>query len=232
MSDLTPPKDAGGDWVHATVKGALGAIPLAGGLAAELFGMIVAPPIAKRRNQWMEDVAQRIKYFEDKGLLSAKDLSANEQFVDAVFQSTHAAMRTSSTVKREALRNAVINIALRQAPEIAYQQMFLEIIERFTDWHILLLELFQDPREWQQKHNIKFPVLMAGGLSHIIEHAFPELASKREFYRQVSKDLFSAGLTNTESTGGTMTWDGVLSKRTTDFGDAFLKFIATPIEPT
>jgi hypothetical protein len=230
MSDLKPPKDASGDWIHATIKGSLGAIPLAGGLASEFFGMIVAPPIAIRRNEWMEDVAQSIKTLEGKGLLSAKDLSANEQFVDAVFQSTHAAMRTSSTLKRDALRNAVLNVALRQAPEFAYQQMFLEFVERFTDWHILLLELYQDPRGWQQKHNIKFPELMMGGLAHIIEHAFPELASKREFYRQVSKDLFSAGLINTESTGGTMTWDGILSKRTTDFGDSFLKFIATPVE--
>ena len=230
MKKLTSPKEGGGDWVHATVKGALGAIPLAGGLAAELFGMIVAPPVAKRRNDWMEDVAHELKVLEGKGALSTKDLSTNEQFIDAVFQSTHAAMRTSSALKRAALRNAVLNTALRHAPDIAYQQMFLEFIERFTEWHIRLLELFRDPRGWQKTNDITFPELMAGGVSHIIEHAFPELASKREFYRQVCKDLFATGLINTESIGATMTWDGILSKRTTDFGDNFLKFITTPAE--
>jgi hypothetical protein len=165
---------------------------------------------------------------EAMGLLTTKDLSSNEQFIDAVFHATHAAMRTGSEIKRAALRNAVLNVAIRQAPEAAYQQMFMDFIERFTDWHILLLDLFRDPRGWQAKHDQKFPELMAGGISHIIEHAFPDLAGKREFYRQVGKDLYAAGLINTESLGGTMTWDGILSKRTTDFGDSFLRFVTEP----
>jgi hypothetical protein len=37
------------DIAHSLVKGGLGAIPVIGSLAAEVFGLVVTPPLEKRR---------------------------------------------------------------------------------------------------------------------------------------------------------------------------------------
>lgn len=42
------PKEGPGDYAHAIVKGALGAIPIAGSIASETFGLIVTPPLKKK----------------------------------------------------------------------------------------------------------------------------------------------------------------------------------------
>lgn len=59
--------------------------------------------------------------------------------VSIVLQATQIALRTHQTEKRMALRNAVMNAALPQAPEEGLQQMFLHFIDTFTEWHLRLL---------------------------------------------------------------------------------------------
>jgi len=71
---------------------------------------------------------------------------------------------------------------------------------------------------------------MTGAMSQLIETAYPELHTKSEFYKQVWKDLYLRGLVNTDGLNTMMTLDGIVSKRTTNLGDQFLKFIHDPIE--
>lgn len=65
---------------------------------------------------------------------------------DVTLQASVIALRTSQKEKLEALKNAILNIANGQNVDESLQIMFLSFIERFTVWHIRLLELFQIPR--------------------------------------------------------------------------------------
>ena len=44
-----PNKTTKGDIAHSIAKSGIGAIPVIGSLASEIFGLIVTPPLEKRR---------------------------------------------------------------------------------------------------------------------------------------------------------------------------------------
>jgi hypothetical protein len=213
------PKRSAGDVTHALAKAGVSAVPLVGGSAAELFQLVIQPPLEKRRAEWMERVAEGLKKLEERGL-DIGSLKDNEEFVSAVMQASQVAMRTHREEKLQALRNAVLNVASGQAPEEALQQMFLNFIDVFTEWHMRLLTLFRAPPSQSG--------LLAGGLDHVVENAYPELRGQREFYDSVWRDLFLRGLVNTESLHGMMSAGGLAQKRTSRHGDMFLAFIAEP----
>ncbi len=78
-----------------------------------------------------------------------------------------------------------MNAALPKPPEAAIQQIFLNIVDTFTEWHLRLLVLFNDPNSWAKSNNHKFPQLISGGLSPILESAYPQLSGHRDFYDQI-----------------------------------------------
>jgi len=51
------PKPMSGDALHTFVKAGLSAIPIVGGPAAELFAYVVVPPLTKRRDEWLQLIA-------------------------------------------------------------------------------------------------------------------------------------------------------------------------------
>jgi hypothetical protein len=69
----------------------------------------------------------------------------------------------------------------------------------------------------------------AGSASRILEDFYPDLKDKRQLYDQVASDLDARGLIGgTAFLHGTMSAQGMVTKRTTPLGDAFLAFIASP----
>ena len=66
-------------------------------------------------------------------------------------------------------------------------------------------------------------------LSTVLHEAYPELANRRDLYDQIWKELNVSGLTNTPSLHGTMSGSGLMEKRTTSRGQAFIRFITDPI---
>lgn len=213
------PKRTLGDAAHAIAKAGLAAIPGVGGPAVELFQYVVQPPLEKRREQWMAQIAERLKELEANGL-KLEDLRDNEQFISAVMLATQAALRTHQVEKLAALRNAVTNIAKGQAPDEALQHLFLSLIDSFTPLHLRILKTFQAPAP---------PLGMGmgmGGLGNVLEHNLPELRGHRDLYTQIWRDLFTRGLVNTEGLNVTMSGVGLAEKRTTGLGDALLRFIS------
>ena len=213
---LEVPEKSKGDAAHSIAKAGLSAIPVVGGLAAELFQNVIQPPLDKRRNEWMQLVGEKIEALEASGL-KTEDLQNNEQFISAVMYASQLALRTHESEKIEALRNAVINIASGHAPEEVEQHLFLNFVDYFTPIHIQILKVFQNPTP---------PSGMSmGGLNHVLEHNLPNLRGQQELYKQFWKDLYSRGLVNTEGMNVTMSGNGLGQKRTTALGDQFINFI-------
>jgi hypothetical protein len=107
--------------------------------------------------------------------------------------------------------------------------MFLNYVDTFTPWHIRILEFFDDPKDWARRRSITLPEFMGGAQSDILESAFPELANKSDFYKQVVKDLSDRGLMNNGQTLNViMTHNGAVASRTTNAVKDFLQFIKSP----
>jgi hypothetical protein len=225
-----PPEPLSGDQAHALARAALGLLPFASGTAVELLNAIVAPPLEKRRLEWMESVASGLRALENKKGMDIEKLSTNEAFIDTVLQATVAAVGTSRREKLEALRNAVLNSALPGSPNDSIRSYFLSIVEDLSVAHIQMLALFDDPPRWFQNRNLPSPAtgILAGGLMGVVQAAYPDLAARREFADQVAKDLSARGLLGVNGLGGMMSGSSLMAKRTTDLGSAFLSFITKP----
>ena len=216
-----PPKPGNRDLPDALVKAAGSVLSPAAGA---LFSLLQSP-LETRRQQWMDIVAHGLEKLENKfDDFKVETIAENEAFVTVMLHASQAAIRNHDSEKREALRNAVLNVACGQAPDEDRQLMFLNLIDSFTPWHMRLLRYFQNPAEFSDARGI-----MAGALSNVLEQAFPELRGRRDFYDLIANDLFRNGFTNTESLHAMMTGGGLLAKRTTDLGDAFVSFISSPV---
>ncbi len=153
--DLTSklPQPTVGDWNHASVKAGLSLIPIVGGAAAELFALVIAPPLAKRRDKWLQSVEERLKKLESKVAgFKVEALANDEIFVTTMLRATQEALRTHQEEKLEALRNVVINTALHNTVDETKQQFFLSMVSELDGLDLLVLGVLSDVIKARGKH--------------------------------------------------------------------------------
>jgi hypothetical protein len=228
MSDIPQePKKSAADVAYTVVKAAVSAVPVAGGPAAEVLGLIFGPPLEKRREQWSEQLADAVRELQEKvAELTPEKLSQNEAFITTALHATEIAVRTHQQEKLEALRNAVVSAALPGAPDDTMQQIFLNHVDSLTPWHLRILSFFVDPRGWGERHSISYPTWTMGAPSNVLEQSIPALAGRRGFYDQIVSDLEQRGLMPGGGLHTTMTAQGMFSARITPLGREFLEFIS------
>ena len=217
-----------GDYAHAGVRAGLSTAPFLGGPLAEFFSMIITPPLEKRRTDWLIDIFTRLKQLEEKVEgFKIENLAENEIFISTLLYATQVAMRTHLREKLDALKNAVINSAVKLPIDENLQLIFLNLVDRYTPWHLIILHFLDDPRKYGVRNNISYPSWSMGGTSAVLEFAMPELKGKRDFYDQIVRELFSNGLLNSDTfLHTTMTDQGMFASRTTAMGKQFLAFIS------
>jgi hypothetical protein len=214
------PKATVGDAAHTIAKAGISAIPVIGGPATELFSTVIIPPLTKRREAWLQSLADGLDALEKKvDGFSVQSLANNEEFVTMVMEASHIAVRNHSQEKLEALRNAVLNSAVK-SPDEYFQGLLLQFIAIATPWHFRVLAFYRDPESFVKKAGLK---LESGDfLSSFVERIFPVLKGKDAFRLQIERDLLHFGLVLPEGA-----W---YSERTTNTGDLVLKLIQSPLE--
>jgi hypothetical protein len=60
-----------------TARAVLSAIPTVGGPALELFNAVIAPPVERRRNVWLNGLAERLQKLEQEKHHKIEDLTNN-----------------------------------------------------------------------------------------------------------------------------------------------------------
>ena len=217
----------------AVIKGSISSIPIIGGVLAEEFGLILAPVLSRRRDEWFSDLARRLHGLAASSKeLDLKRLSENEAFVSAVIETTQIAIKTHATEKLAALRNAVLNIAIGAAPDEDVQAIFLRLIDSLTPSHLRLLRFLQQPslyvkgglpeqRVFADDHTLYDP-----SFHQLIATGLPDAFPSAHFISCLLRDLYSAGLQSVETGGGGIPY---ANRFTTGLGDEFLKFIESPI---
>jgi phenylalanyl-tRNA synthetase beta subunit len=214
-----PPEPGPGDQVSAVVRAALGAIPILGQAAQELLHHVITPPLARRQQEWMNDVAETLRQLEATDQIDVQ----NPVFIDTLLTASQQAMRTSQKAKLEALLSATLNSALsHHGLSVVQQQVFLALVERYTDLHLMLLKMFDEPSNWQSKDGRR--VDKKGAVEYVWS-VFPDLQS--ELAHSVWAELHRDGLVTTPEIKNGL--EGGVVRRTTSYGRAFLTYITHPI---
>jgi hypothetical protein len=191
------PEQSVGDAGHMALKAVTSMIPVLGGPAAEVFAFIIAPPLEKRQAEWMKSVADGLRTLEEKvDSFKIEELPNNESFVTTLLHATRIALMAHREEKRRALRNAVLNAALPNAPDDIQQKMFVEWLDELTEWHIKVLALFAtaDNIPSLDLHDPKWRMYMElDELSEIIETHYPEMRGHFDRQVQIIHDLHQKG---------------------------------------
>ncbi len=220
-----PPKAQKTDIALKVGEAVVSAIPVVGGPLATLSELFDGP-VSRRRQLWLEELADVVSELQRRVDELSKPLDQNEDFITAALQATPIALRTHQKDKIEALRNAVRNAALRQAPDENLQLIFLRFVDEFTPLHLRVLAVFDSPAEWVAKTERRFQI-GGGGLATLMIHCVPELTRQDELSGQIYRDLQNHGLLQQGAgLNVAMTQQGLLSRRTSELGREFLKFIS------
>jgi len=225
---IDPTVEPDSEKIHRTIRASLAAVPVLGGTSVEIFNALIEPPMAKRKTEWMIQVTDALNSLFEKGILTEQDLQHNEKFFTTLVHASTIAIRNHDQKKLEALRNVVLNSALPNAPDDTLQQLLLNLIDSCTSWHIALLKLFQNPKQWAIENNHRFPDWQGGSLDSVIESAFPELKGHWNLYQLIWQELYRNGLVSTDRLQTIISGYAMLAKQTTGMGDSFINFISSP----
>jgi len=212
------PEPRAADLVHGTARAALAAIPYVGGSATELLSLVLATPVARRRDEWMKELADALEQLEKRvDGFSIEALQNNETFVSITLQAAQAALRTHQQEKLEALRNAALNGAFGGAADEDKHLMFVGLVDVFTVLHLELLKLFADRAAYPPGHR-------------------QQLRDGRELTDPIVLDLNSRGMLKDPRASVARTRDSdesltIQSWTLTRLGTDFLAFISQPKGP-
>ena len=182
INKYEPPESSTGDTFHLAAKGILSLIPG----ASELFEYFIKPPLEKRREIWMNMVAEVLKELE-KARFDIERLQSDERFITIILQATTIAFRNHQQEKLIALRNAIINSTKHTNIDEDIQLLFIRYIDEMTPSHMKLLTFFIE--EATHLSALKsYPELYQ---TFVIKH--PNLFTQDEF-RMMLQDISSRGL--------------------------------------
>jgi len=181
-------------------------IPLVEEYIKDLVNNLILSPATKRSSQWINEyLSKAVQTIAEKATPSVvENLSNNESFLTVVLQATSIALRNHQKEKLEALRNAIINSVLPNAPDESLQLMFLNFIDSFTPCHLIMMDFIDNPREWCRKNNIRISEIMnrfkyndIGSYrnhSDFLEEIFPGIKNNSYIYEQALEDITAKGL--------------------------------------
>lgn len=226
MTDI--PKPTGGDVAHLVARAVIGSVPVFGAAGLELFNAVIEPPVSRRRDEWLSALAEQVARLEKMvDEFKVENLKDDEVFVTAVLHATAAALRTHQQEKLDALRNAVLNVALHTSPDEDMQLMFLGFIDKFTPWHIrVLMHFHENPPDWMLGND---PAYLAKAFPGLLQQTDDDLSGRVEFFMQIVHDLESSGLLDTQSPPRATSGRGNPTGKSTELGAQFLQFITLPI---
>jgi hypothetical protein len=175
------------DLARQAIEKCLDLVP-GGSVINFVFSHFLPPLLERRRDEFIKDLASAIERLEQKELLSTEELVHNDLFVTAVVQATRTAINNHQREKLEALRNAVINVALSRSPDEERYIVFLHLVEIFSITHFEILRLFANPasfpplrrNELRAQRNLTDPMVLDLNERGLLNDPRPYVARTRE----------------------------------------------------
>jgi hypothetical protein len=249
------PERTGFDYGVSVAKAGTLVFPFLGA-GVTLFELITTPLRTKRLSDWLEQLRLQINELSQiVATLTPAGLAEDEAFNAAFFQAAQAVLRTHQKEKLDALRNAVVNVALGQETNADRQAQFLAFADRFTAAHLTLLRFFQDPAAHFEQRHIPVPAVPIGAnllAYELVRAALPELhhqlqsaekertASAFQTFQALFDDLTAAKLVALQQIKGGTAWivprfatqptPYPVNSVITHLGEDFLAFISEPCQ--
>lgn len=205
---------------------------LPGGAAiVKIFELLYKTPFEKSKIEFQHDICDALNKLTKKGYI-IEELRNDPEFLEIIHHATRIAVASFKEEKRLALKNAILNAAQRNAPEFAIQQIFLNHIERFTEWHIKILKFCSNPKNWFTSHGLAPAKDGMGGLGlsfrNHLEAAYKELKPQKDLVNAILTDLYNAELLkdNKDMLNQITTVNQTLTSKTTPLGEKLIKYIS------
>ena len=211
----------------ATIKGAVGIIPIAGGLLSEYIGLVQQKIADKRTKEWVEKVEGKI----EKLSCDIERLSNNELFYSALHIATSKVMKEHQQEKIEYFANAIYNTVEIEDISEEKKIIFLTLLEKYTLSSIKLLKLFSENNHRDSdyvKNRGSTIITTSPGQERLIKYIttyIKEFESEKELAKNLTTQLFNDGLLEEINFEMPEYPDRCRRKRTTSLGDEFLQFI-------
>lgn len=217
------PQADGADITEATARAGLDLIPVLGGPINEILSLVLAPAIARRRDEWFKELADAVDRLETKVEGLKERLNRNEAFVSATIQATRIAVSTHQREKREMLRNALLKIAEGKGPNDELQQVFLNAVEVFSVSHVKVLKVLWNCTQdlirrglWNPAHPGSIP-----SYRNVIALLLPELKAHETLVVSILTDLRNRGFSKLTDLDVPFPNQGMV----TNVGIEFLRFV-------
>lgn len=222
-------KNTHGDYAHSVVNAVVSSIPVLGSAASEIFNMVIATPLEKRKEKWMLKIAESLEELQAKvDGFDAHKLCDNELFISILNRASQLALSNHQEEKILALKNAVMNTALNIPIDENEEMMFLNMIDAMTPWHLKIIYYFDNPEERFKEFSIKPLEYMMSSPLLLLQEFYPELKSRNDFVNLIVSDLYNRGIFSIKDLNCTMSSSGLYASRLTGYGRRFFKYIKEP----
>jgi len=221
----------------ATVKGAVGAVPIVGSLFSEYIGLATEVIASKRHNEWQKMIEEKLAKIDCK----ISQIANNSFFYSCVQTATVGALKAYQIEKQELFANALYNSFVLDLAE-EKKLIFISLIDKYTLLTIKILKCYSednypkfDSRE-QKRANPNPNNMIRTTVNHGTEKPitylideFPELVKEPQLAMTIVSQLYADGLVEAVDFSMPEYPDSNRRKRTTVLGDDFIEFIGQNI---
>ena len=231
-------KVSGLEKIRDVVIGTAGAGTLVGGAmtgdplltiggATAVITNIVNPTINGWKDKWFGDLYRGFKRLEEKtDGFSFEEQLQKPEVVSVLIETTLSAIKTAKEEKRELLRNAVLNVALKINMREEVIAIILRLVDEMGPIHVKILKYFANPKTYCNENGIDYTNIGSGSPLNMFLEAFPEF--KDGGYEIFLQDLKRNDLLPSGDSLSVMT-SNPLAPRTTTLGEQLLKLITSPV---
>lgn len=192
-------------------------------LAAELYSLILRPPLTRKTEQFMSDLYEIIISHEEQiEQFRQESLRQNDFAVSMIWRATLMASYNKQE-KFQYLQNAVLNTILEIDIDEEEKHVFFDLIDGLTHTHIKALRFLSEERE-------TMPDISGKHFVQVFIRRYPEYEGREEFLGQRIDEIADKALIETSEVGSDTR--GVIRHvkppYLTKMGERFLRFISTP----
>jgi hypothetical protein len=210
------------DRVRALAKIGMSAVPYVGGPGAELIELVVPSSLMRRRDDWLRRLAEVVDELRARDV-DFEAIVDDERFATALIEASRIALGTHIEEKLHLLKNAIVNMAMPDAPPDFLAARFLRWIEELSPEHFIVLTYGADPADWFDHHGIEKQDYVIGSPRQVMADAKVPVAA--DALPVVLRDLNDRALADTGSMGAMMSGAGGWGPWVTDLGRHLTRFV-------
>ena len=141
----------------------------------------------------------------------------------------HSSHEGSNSVARTSLPTHTSQTPTDGSDSVSYSLLFDRVKSHNIHPTNVLIDLREIGKVGCHIEDGQFKVVYMGGPSIGLKAALPELEGKRDVYDALVIDLYNRGLVSADKTvlHAAMSYEGVVTSRTTELGKRFLKYTGT-----